>query len=48
MGHVARTPSESPVKALLYGELVTGSKAVGRHFLRFKDTHVTPSLGIEP
>lgn len=38
LGHVSRMRSESPVKELLYGEFVEGTRAIGRPKLRYKDT----------
>ena len=37
IGHIARMDNARPVKALLYGELETGSRKIGRPLLRYKD-----------
>lgn len=38
LGHVSRMENDRPTKMLLYGELVEGTRPVGRPKLRYKDT----------
>ena len=38
LGHVCRMDDNRPQKQLLYGNLVSGSRPVGRPKLRFKDS----------
>ena len=38
LGHVHRMPNARIPKYMLYGELVTGTRTVGRSYLRYRDT----------
>ena len=38
LGHVSRMDDDRPVKSLLYGELESGTRPIGRPKLRYKDT----------